>query len=128
MIEWLRPLLIVCYAPVRAMNEARDRAPLARSALIALLTQAAYSLYTQWPLLQGSIALRVIVAFLLSGFSILFIAFIFVPIIIFVANLFERRASLGLVMQQEFGTVLSVIFYAWAAASIASFPLAVLGR
>src|SRR3982751_3999184 len=119
MIEWLRPLLMLFYAPVRGMNEVRDRAPLARSALLALLTQAAYALYMQWPLLKGSIALHGIVAFLSSGFSILFIAFIYVPITIFVANLFERRTSLGLVMQQEFGTVLSVLFYAWAAASIA---------
>jgi tetratricopeptide (TPR) repeat protein len=128
MIEWLRPLLMLFYAPVRGMNEVRDRAPLARSALLALLTQAAYALYTQWPLLKGSMALHGIVAFLSAGFSILFIAFIFVPVTIFVANLFERRAGLGLVMQQEFGTVLSVLFYAWAAASIAGFPLAVIGR
>jgi Tfp pilus assembly protein PilF len=128
MIEWLRPFLMLFHAPVRGMNEVRDRAPLARSALLALLTQAAYALYIQWPLLKASLALHGIVAFLSSGFSILFIAFIFAPITIFVANLFERRASLGLVMQQEFGTVLSVLFYAWAAASLASFPLAVVGR
>ena len=128
MIEWLRPLLMVFYAPARGMSEVRDRAPLLRSALLALIVQAAYSLYIQWPHLKGSIALRGTVAFLGSGVSLLFIAFIFVPITIFVANLFERRASFGLVMQQEFTTVVSVFFYAWAAASIAAFPLAVIGR
>jgi tetratricopeptide (TPR) repeat protein len=128
MIERLRPLLMVFYAPVRGMNEVRDRAPLARLALLALFTQAAYALYTQWPLLKGSIVLRGFIAILSAGFTLLFIAFIFAPVTIFVANLFERRASLGLVMQQEFSTVLSVLFYAWAAASIAAFPLAVLGR
>jgi tetratricopeptide (TPR) repeat protein len=128
MIEWLRPLLMVFYAPSRGMSEVRDRAPLVPSMLLALVLQAAYALYTQWPHLKGSIALHAVVAFISSGFSLLFIAFIFVPVTIFVANLFERRASFGLFMQQEYVTVISVFFYAWAAASIAAFPLAILGR
>ena len=128
MIEWLRPLSMMFYAPARGMEEVRERAALLRAVLLALVAQALYAFYTQWPHLKGGMALRSIFALVASGFSLLFIAFIFVPITIFVANLFERRASLGLVLQQEYVTVLSVLCYAWAAASLAALPLAVVGR
>ncbi|HEV2913970.1 MAG TPA: tetratricopeptide repeat protein [Pyrinomonadaceae bacterium] len=128
MIEWLRPLLMMFYAPARGMDEVRERAPLMGAVLLALVVQALYSLYTQWPHLRGGLALRSVFALVASGFSLLFIAFIFVPIAIFVANLFERRAGFGMVVQQEYVTVLSVLFYAWAAAGLAAFPLAIIGR
>src|SRR3712207_2874114 len=52
----------------------------------------------------------------------------FVPITIFVANLFERRGSFGLAVQQEYATLASAMFYAWSAAAIATLPLAALSR
>jgi tetratricopeptide (TPR) repeat protein len=128
MIEWLRPLLKLFYAPARGMDELRERAPVRRSLLFALIVQALYSLYMQWPHLKGSFALRILIALVGSVFSLLFIAFIFVPVTIFVANMFERRASFGLVMQQEYVTVINVFFYAWAVASILALPLAMISR
>ncbi|HEX8775728.1 MAG TPA: tetratricopeptide repeat protein [Pyrinomonadaceae bacterium] len=128
MIEWLRPLLKLFYAPARGMDELRERAPVWRALLLALTVQALYALYMQWPHLEGSPALRVFVALIGAGFSLLFIAFIFSPVTIFVANMFERRATFALVMQQEYVTVINVFFYAWAVASVLAFPLAVISR
>jgi tetratricopeptide (TPR) repeat protein len=128
MIEWLRPLLRLFYAPARGMDEVRERASLGRAALFALIAHAAYSFYTQWPYLRTPLPLRAVMAFVTSGFSLLFIAFIFVPITIFVANLFERRASIKLVMQQEYTAVIVAFLYAWAVASLLSFPAALFGR
>ncbi|HEX8142296.1 MAG TPA: hypothetical protein VF553_06835, partial [Pyrinomonadaceae bacterium] len=85
MIEWLRPLSMMFYAPARGMEEVRERAALLRAVLLALVAQALYAFYTQWPHLKGGMALRSIFALVASGFSLLFIAFIFVPITIFVA-------------------------------------------
>ena len=43
MIGWLRLVLMIFYAPLRGMREARDRGALLPIALIALLSQIAYS-------------------------------------------------------------------------------------
>ena len=48
MSDWLRPLLLMFYAPARGMAEARDRAPLGQAALLALLLQVAHTVYSQW--------------------------------------------------------------------------------
>ncbi|HEX8143275.1 MAG TPA: tetratricopeptide repeat protein [Pyrinomonadaceae bacterium] len=130
MIEWLRALLKLFYAPARGMDEVRERAPVLRAVLLALFMQALYAFYMQWqwPQLKGSLALRAFLALVSSGFSLFFIAFIFIPVTIFVANLFERRASFGLIMQQEYVTVINVFFYAWAVASVLAFPLAIISR
>ena len=120
------------YVPARGMREVRDRAPLAPAMLLALLAQVGYVFYTQWSFLDR--------AFLLHGpsliFSLLFscvmpllvIAVIFVPLTAFIANLFERRASIGLIIRQEYAPLAATTFYAWAAANIAALPLAVLAR
>ncbi|MDT4897733.1 MAG: hypothetical protein QOH25_2810 [Acidobacteriota bacterium] len=131
-MNWLRPLLMMFYAPRRAMSEVRDRSPLAPAMLIAVLAHVGYAFYTQWRFLK--------LAFVLHGASItfsilfssilplLFIAVILVPVMAFIANLFERRASLGLVIRQEYAPLASTTFYAWAAANLAALPLAVLAR
>ena len=132
MTNWLRPLVMMFYVPARGMREVRDRAPLAPAMLLALLAQVGYVFYTQWSFLDR--------AFLLHGpsliFSLLFscvmpllvIAVIFVPLTAFIANLFERRASIGLIIRQEYAPLAATTFYAWAAANIAALPLAVLAR
>lgn len=120
------------YAPARGMSEVRDRAPLAPAMLLALLAQVGYVFYTQWRFLNP--------AFMLHGpsltFSILFssilplllIAVIFVPLVALIANLFERRASIGLVIRQEYAALAATTFYAWAAANLAALPLALIAR
>ena len=131
-MNWLRPLLMMFYAPWRGMREVRERSPLAVAMLLALLAQIGYVFYTQWQFLNP--------AFMLHGaslaFSLIFsailplllIAVIFVPLMAFVANLFERRASLGLIIRQEYAPLAATTFYAWAAANLAALPLAWVAR
>ncbi|MDQ1610866.1 MAG: hypothetical protein QOG00_797 [Pyrinomonadaceae bacterium] len=136
MLDWLKPLLMMFYAPVRAMGLVRDRAPLGFAAALALGAKVIYVLYAQWPYLAApllgaddgggaSVAFAV-----LSGTvgSLLLVAVIFVPGLVFFANLFERRGSFSLVLQQEFAPTASAVCYAWAAAHIIALPLAVISR
>lgn len=129
-MNWLRPLLMMFYAPARGMSEVRERAPLAPAMLLALLAQSAYVSITQWRFLNlaflshGSSA--IFATLFESVLSLLSIAVIFVPALALLANLFERRASFGLVIQQEYASLASTTFYALAAANIAAIPLALL--
>lgn len=126
MLDLLKPLLMMFYAPARGMRVVRDRAPLGTAALIALAAHGVYNLYTEW---QGTVGLLLVRDVLISSaLSVLFVALIFVPITIFVANLFERRGSFGLMIQQEYAALASTLLYSWAAASLAAMPLAVLSR
>lgn len=130
MLDWLRLLLMMFYAPARGMSEVRDRAPLAQAALLALAAYSAFILCLQFAYLSSVINVRsawaIIAAILQSAGSLLFLAVVFVPIAIFIANLFERRASYGLVLRQEYAAATATLFYAWAAASLAALPLAFL--
>ncbi|MGA9996109.1 MAG: tetratricopeptide repeat protein [Pyrinomonadaceae bacterium] len=132
MLDWLHPLLLMFYAPSRGMSEVRDRAPLAPAMLFALLADASYMLYTQWPFLVEGFGTRGAFASALllfrSAKHLLFIALVLVPVIAFIANLFERRGSFGLVLQQEYAPLASTIFYAWTAANILAIPVAVLAK
>ena len=47
MIDWLRFLLMIFYAPVRGMRGMRDRGSLAPVAVIAFLGQLAYNVITK---------------------------------------------------------------------------------
>jgi Tfp pilus assembly protein PilF len=126
MFDILKPLLLMFYAPARGMSLVRDRAPLGMAALVALVAHGVYSLYTDWQGRAGLILLRDVL--IGSALSVLFVALIFVPITIFIANLFERRARFGLMIQQEYAALASTLLYTWAAASLAALPLAVLSR
>jgi tetratricopeptide (TPR) repeat protein len=132
MLDLLKPLLLMFYAPVRAMGLVRDRAPLGLAAALAVIAKAAYVFYTQWGYLGAQIragnafvAVAVVVA---AVGSLLLFAVILIPSLIFFANLFERRGSFSLVLQQEYAPLASAIFYAWTAAHLVAFPLAVLAR
>ncbi|HEX8424177.1 MAG TPA: tetratricopeptide repeat protein, partial [Pyrinomonadaceae bacterium] len=132
MLDLLKPLLLMFYAPVRAMGLVRDRAPLGFAAALAVLAKVAYVFYTQWAYLGahvragGVFVLFAVVTGVVGG--LLLIAVILVPSLIFFANLFERRGSFSLVLQQEFAPMASAIFYAWVAAHLVALPLAVLAR
>lgn len=126
MVDWLRFFLMMFYAPVRALSVVRDRAPLAPALLLALATQSIYVIFTQRFYLGGAIYPRLVLTTLFQ--SLLFIAIIFVPATAFVANIFERRGSFRLVIQQEYASLAATIFYAWAAANIIGLPLALLAN
>ena len=126
MLDWLKPLLMMFYAPARGMALVRERAPLGQAALVAFAAYGAHELYVAAPRLAGLVELREV--FVLSAWALLAVGLFFVPIVIFVANLFERRASFRVVVQQEYAALASTMFYGWAAASIAALPLAALSR
>jgi tetratricopeptide (TPR) repeat protein len=132
MYDWLRPLLMMFYAPARGMAEVRDRAPLLQAALLALLLQAAHTLYTQWRELAGTAlhfgAWAAFSGFLVSAGYVLLIALVFVPVAILLANLFERRGGFGLVLRQEYSSTASAALYALAAASLLALPLAYVAK
>jgi tetratricopeptide (TPR) repeat protein len=132
MIERLRPLLMVFYAPARGMSEVRDRAPVLAVVIFALLAKVIYVLFTQWLYLKSAFVLRSPFAFLSllfqSASTLLVMAVVFVPTIALVANLFERRGSFGLVLQQEYTALVSTVLYAWAAANLLAVPLALVAN
>jgi tetratricopeptide (TPR) repeat protein len=130
MFDLLKPFLQMFYAPARAMAFVRDHAPLGFAAALALGAKVAYTLYTQWPYLDARVGGASGGFALLGGTvgSLLLVAVIFVPGVIFFANLFERRGSFSLVLQQEFASAAAAVFYAWAAAHVVALPLAVLSR
>jgi tetratricopeptide (TPR) repeat protein len=132
MIDWLRPLWMMFYAPARAMSEVRERAPLAPAAMLALLTQGLFLFYVVRLYLGsqikgfGPVVLLSIV--LQSAGLLLLVGLVFVPIAIFLANVFERRASFKLIIQQEYTATASTVLYAWSAASLVSIVLVFVGK
>jgi tetratricopeptide (TPR) repeat protein len=131
-MNWLRPLLMMFYAPPRGMAEVRDRAPLGQAALLAVLLQVAHSLVGQWrelATLAGRFGSWTAVGVLFSSAgAVLLVALVYVPVSVLLANLFERRGSFGLVLRQEYATVGSTTLYALAAASLLTLPLAYLDQ
>lgn len=133
MVNTWRPFWRMFYHPVRGASEVRERAPLAQATLLAVIAQVVYLLLTQWSFFAaGPSLLRapyiLFSAILQAGGSLIFLALIFVPLTILIANLLERRGSFGLVLQQEYAALASVLFYAWAAASIAALPVALVAK
>jgi tetratricopeptide (TPR) repeat protein len=117
-------------APARALRLVRDRAPLAPSFLVALVSQVLYNYFIQWLYLRSAFHAprpRVFFTSLFqSAISPLLIAVIIVPVIIIMANLLERRGSLGLVIRQEYAAMASTAFYALTAANLIAIPLSFL--
>jgi tetratricopeptide (TPR) repeat protein len=131
-MNWLRPLLMMFYAPARGMAEVRDRVPLGQAALLAVLLQVAHALVAQWRELVGLAArfgawAGVGVLFSSAG-AVLLVGLVYVPVAVLLANLSERRGSYGLVLRQEYGPAASATLYALAAASLLTLPLAYLDQ
>jgi tetratricopeptide (TPR) repeat protein len=130
MSDWLRPLLLMFYAPSRGMAEVRDRAPLGPATLLALFGQSAHLLLGFWPLMSGMVGMTgMALATLLNAAGIMLVlAAIFVPSAILFANLLERRGSFGLVLRQEYAAMLSCVFYVLAFVSLAGVVFLALAR
>ncbi|HEX7318422.1 MAG TPA: tetratricopeptide repeat protein [Pyrinomonadaceae bacterium] len=119
-MDWLRPLLMLFYAPARGLAEVRDRAPLGQAALLALLAQSAQWLFGLWPVfapLLGAAGM-VFIAMFISAALMLVLGAFFTPSVIFFANLFERRGGFWQVLRQEYAATASCIFYVLAAVSL----------
>jgi tetratricopeptide (TPR) repeat protein len=113
---------MIFYAPLRGLREVRDRAPLIPAALLALIFHVAFLLLLTTLFLPGLVSGRHPLSILLVVFQsagcLIFLALIFAPLAILLLNLSERRASYRLVMQQEYATTVSTLFYGWASASL----------
>ena len=121
MPETLQQILMIFYAPFRGMREVRDRGSLLPTIICAYASQVIYVCIVSW--LAGdksSLARPLVLASILfqAASSMLPLAIVFVPLFALIANLFERRGSFGLVLQQEFASLTSVVFYALIAANL----------
>jgi tetratricopeptide (TPR) repeat protein len=120
---------MIFYAPVRGLREVRDRAPLAPAALVALIAHAIFFFcitflylgYLANPSRPGTIFSVIIQA---AG-SLVIIALVFCPLALFLSNLFERRASFRLRLQQEYVPLAATMFYALTASSLGATLLTV---
>src|SRR5262249_10873661 len=116
MIDWLRFLLMVFYAPVRGMRGMRDRGSLAPVALMAFLSQAAFNFATEK---FGVVRAGGLFSDLFrAGKVVAIVAIILVPILTLVANTIDRRGSFRVVLTQEYAPLAATLFYVLTAANI----------
>ncbi|MCU1264455.1 MAG: hypothetical protein JWM21_773 [Acidobacteria bacterium] len=128
MLDWLRLLSMIFYAPLRGMRAVRDRASLAPAVFTAILSQFLYVILTQ--LLAGNrgiVANVGVVALVLfqSGLVLVPVALFLVPLLTLVVNLFDRRGSFGVVLTQEYAPAASVVFYVLTAVNLGVILIAV---
>jgi len=123
MIDLLRFVLMIFYAPMRGMRGMRDRGSLAPVALIAFLSQVAYNLVTER--FAGTAARTGYVTDLLqAAMTVVLVAVVLVPILTLVANMFERRGSFRVVITQEYAPVAATMFYVLTAANLIALIIA----
>jgi len=128
MLDWLRLLSMIFYAPLRGMRAVRDGAPLAAAILTAILSQFIYVIGTQ--LLTGNRGVLasgtfVVLVLFQSGLVLVPLALFLVPLLTLVANLFDRRGSFTVVLTQEYAPVASVVFYVLIAVNLAVVLIAI---
>jgi len=125
MIDWLRFLLMIFYAPLRGMHEIRDRVSLAPVAFMAFLSQVAFNVITER--FAGTAGRDSILSDLFSAaLTVVLIAVILVPILTLVANTFDRRGSFRVVITQEYAPVAATMLYVLTAANVISLVIAAL--
>jgi hypothetical protein len=120
MIDWLRLLLMIFYAPLRGMRQVRDRSSLAPIALMAVLSQVAFNFVTRKfgaiPLVpRGHGFLGMLTE---PAMPAMLIAIVLVPILTLVANTFERRGSFRVVITQEYAPIAASLFYILTVANV----------
>src|SRR2546426_8254302 len=128
MLDWMRLLLMLCYAPIRGVRAVRDHASLAPAIFTALLAQFIYAIVIQ--LLVGnrgllSNGLLLTLSLFQSALTLVPVALILVPVLTLVANIFDRRGSFSVVITQEYAAAASVVFYVLTAVNVAAILIAV---
>lgn len=131
-VDWIRLLFQIFYAPTRGLKEVRDRASLAPSGLVALITTAAFFftfafLYIRYLVdpRQPLVAISLIIQ---SASLLVLVAIFFAPLAIFLTNVLDRRASFRLLFQQEYSPLASCLFYSLAASSVITTLLTIAGK
>jgi len=122
MNELLQQLSMIFYAPLRGMREVRDRGALGPTVVAAYFAQVACTFAMHW--FAGDRAMLSRSPFQLASFffqgvaPILTVAVVVIPFMALITNLFDRRGSFGVVLQQEYGSLASVAFYVLTAVSL----------
>ena len=122
MIDWLRYLLMIFYAPVRGMRGMRDRGSLAPVALMAFLSQAGFNFVMEKFGITGAVGL--FSDLFRAGKVVAVVAILLVPILTLIANTFDRRGSFRVVLTQEYAPLAATLFYVLTAANIFSILIA----
>ncbi len=149
MLTNLRLLLSLLWQPLVAIRAVRDRAPVSFAVVVALLTAWVYSIvavamanYAQaggivgatngmaagfgaksfWIAALTGNSMR---AFMTAVMIVLFASVIYAPFLILIANLFERRASISLVMREEYPAMVSCVLMSLAVSFLVTLPPAV---
>lgn len=130
--DWLRLLFRMLHAPMSALREVRDRASLASAGLVGLITTAIFFALWIFLFLQSIFPRRGLVlgfSAVIQAASFLVLIAVFVsPIILVITNLFERRGSFRLLLQQEYVPLTSSLFFAMGASSCLAAIISVLGK
>jgi tetratricopeptide (TPR) repeat protein len=116
MIDWLRYLLMIFYAPVRGMRGMRDRGSLAPVALMAFLSQAAFNFVIEK--FVGGVGVGLFSDIFRAAKVVAFVAIIVVPILTLIAITLDRRGSFRVVITQEYAPLAASLFYALTAANL----------
>jgi tetratricopeptide (TPR) repeat protein len=115
---------MIFYAPGRGLREVRDRAPLAPAALVALISHAIFFFSVTFLYLGYLASPRnpstIFSVILQSAGSLVIIALVFCPLSLFLSNLFERRASFRLRLQQDYAPLAATMFYAMTASCLSA--------
>ena len=122
MIDWLRSLLMIFYAPWRGMRVIRDRS-LAPLAVIALISQVAFGLVTKKFAGAAGVGLFSEVSHAVKIIAV--VAMVLVPILTLVANTIDRRGSFRVVITQEYAPLAATMLYALTAANVFGILIAV---
>jgi tetratricopeptide (TPR) repeat protein len=116
MIDWLRFLLMIFYAPVRGMRGMRDRGSLAPAALIAFAGQFAFGFVVKK--FAGAPNYGIVWELFHTAKILAIVAIVLVPILTLVANMFDRRGSFRVVLTQEYAPLAVSLFYVLTAANL----------
>ena len=128
MSDWLKFVAMIFYAPLRGLREVRDRGALLPAFICAYISQVLYIFTIQWLTGDKSFLTRPSVIgsnLFQSATALLPFAIVFVPLIALVSNLFDRRGSFGITLQQEYASLGSVVFYVLIAANLVTILISI---
>jgi len=139
MLVNLRLLFGLLWRPMTAAQQLRDRAPVAFAVfaswlmtflyLVVMVNLIGYAQGGRWNNVDSSfqtLSGMLISAGMLAIRVVLFIAVVYTPFAILIANLFERRAGFTLVIREEYAGVVSCSLLSLAASLLVTLPVALL--
>jgi tetratricopeptide (TPR) repeat protein len=143
MLVNLSLLFGLLWRPMTAVQRLRDRAPVAFSVFAAWLMTSLYGVVAAISYAQGgrwgddlgdgefesgfqAFSGTLSNAGMKAMMVVLFVAVVYVPFAVLIANLFERRASFSLVIREEYAGVVSCSLLSLAGSLLATLPAALL--